>query len=1662
MIVTAEVLGPIRLSVDGTAVDLGGSRQRRLFAAMLIEIGSVVTADRLIEAVFDSDPPEAAQRTFRTYVARLRRALEVAGLDASRVVVTEPLGYGIPRDAVELDAASFESLLESAQDRLTVGDADGASLTVDEALKLWSGSAYGEFADEDWARVEAVRLNGLRIVARELRARAVLESGRHAVAIPDIEALVDDEPYREEPRRLLMLALYRAGRHADALRAGRAYREFLAEETGLEPSRDLDDLEQLIVAQDPRLEARPHGRKLRGYLLGQPLAETEIGITYRASQPSVGRDVAITAVPPDQADDPSFVRRFEVHAQRIASIEHPNVVPLYDYWREPGGAYLVTRYMRGGSLQDRLVGRSLDHEERLGIIRDVGAALHAAHERGVVHGHLDPSRVLFDEAGTAYVTGFGLDGDRRSTPVDIAAFGALAVELWQGPGEPGGASTGGTTLSRLRVVAALAGGSAGEMPYATISELVGAVEEATLDAQPGSHQQSEPGTSAIEGPNPYRGLFSFNETDSEVFFGRERFVEALLDDLDRHPFLAVVGPSGSGKSSAVRAGLLPLLRANGAFIATMVPGTHPLAELEVGLSRVSSGFVPELAPLLSADPGGLSRVLDEVLPDGTSPVVLVIDQFEEAFTTADPVERDMMLESVGRAVRVGNTRLRVVITARADFLGEILNDPFLGGLVRDHSRLLTPLSAEELHSAVVGPAESAGVAIEPALATTIVSDATRSPGSLPLLQYALTELYEQRYEGTMTLGAYRTMGGLGSVVAQRAEEVYSDAGVTDREATRRLFARLITPGEGVEATRRRARTSELVDVSRSLLATFGKARLVSFDRDPSTREPTVEIAHEALLREWPRLRAWISEDEDGVRLMQHISSSAAGWEASGRDTGELYRGGRLELADEWASSHPGHLSDGERQYLDTSRDSRNAEAELERRTAKRMRRLFAMVAVVAAAAMVASVLAVVQQQSAQNNAAEADLRRVVAESQAAVAGNPNRALLLAIEAHRVDSSIETLGAVQRAVIGSPTNWMGDIDNGKVYRRVGFLPNGDLVATTGATIEVWDLTERVVLRQVSLDAEVADIDLSADGRFIAVGRDDGGWQVLATSDMDEMGSGEADSPATVIRLSVENDLVAIGLADGRVLLRGIDDPSFSRDLDAVSTGGEPVRTPVTDVALRGDGLRVAAVWGGVDHAQQWEVQAADPVGQRLEGSVSSRVVRYVDDVLYTAFIFVSSYDSSTGESLGEPYDLGHGVGANQRLVEADGALLQLVGAGSVTTIDLLAAETTLNTVEGEATSWGGALSPDGRILAMGTSSGLALWSTDGAGLFVDSVVPAADHFTPFNAISANGGILVQGGNISNDIPTLIWDVSGSVPVELLTVAAGKGARVSGDDVTFFEFAAEEDGLAFSSWEPLSNSLQPFFVADPATFGVEIPVTSPDRRRFLHPWNNGQGILDVYDRDSGELLHRLDDVQQAAGSVGNWSLLPVFSPNGEVLIYPTAGEYVALYDANTWELLDLFEPPVGFQHIVFSSDGTMAFTHSSRGLEVRDPIDLRSVLVGPLPGEDDPSFGSFLQITDDGRYLKTSGAGNARLWDPATLAPIGGPFPHDDELWAATLATATNQLATVVDGATIVWNVDLDTWPDLACLAAGRNLTRSEWEEFGPAGEYHATCDQWPAL
>jgi DNA-binding SARP family transcriptional activator len=474
--------------------------------------------------------------------------------------------------------------------------------------------------------------------------------------------------------------------------------------------------------------------------------------------------------------------------------------------------------------------------------------------------------------------------------------------------------------------------------------------------------------------NPYKGLRAFREDDAADFYGRAALTASLLETLGGGSrFLAVVGPSGSGKSSVVRAGLVPALRkgglpgSDGWLIVQMLPGSHPFAELEAALLRAAFDPPAGLAEQFADPDLGFLKAALRVLPDEETPLLLLIDQFEELFILVeDEEERRRFLDNVMTAVVEARGRVRVVVTMRADFYDRPLAYPDFGELFASNLVSVIPMSTEELRAALVEPAAAVGVGVDPVLATDLVTDVARHPGALPLFQYTLTELFERRTDERLTREVYGEIGGLNGALTGKAEELYTGLTDTQRRIAGQLFLRLVTVSDQAEDTRRRVPAGELTDLDadpvamQEIINLFGTHRLLTFDRDPLSGAPTVEVAHEALLREWPRLRDWVAEHRDDLRTHVGYSAAVAEWQTAHRNPDYLLTGERLTRYEYWQRSTSLLLTGAERAYLDESITAREQAlaAERDRIAAEERLRRRARSRLWAAAAAVTALIAV--------------------------------------------------------------------------------------------------------------------------------------------------------------------------------------------------------------------------------------------------------------------------------------------------------------------------------------------------------------------------------------------------------------------------------------------------------------------------------------------------------------------------------------------------------------------------------------------------------------------------------------------------------------------------------------------------------------------------------
>ncbi len=707
-----RLLGTLEVTDDsGQSLDLGPFKQRSLFALLLLNAGHTVSTDRILDALWGEDA-DGKQNALWVYISRLRSALEPERSERgeSTILVRRDPGYLLDIDTGQVDVHRFESGLEEARG-IVGNNPEAAVALLDDSLALWRGSALEEFTYEDFARIEIERLNELRLEAIETRFDAKLALGETRSLVSELESLVREHPFRERPAGQLMVALYRSGRQAEALRAYERHRRTVTEELGIEPSPDLRRLEERILLHDPAL--LPHG-----------LDETEIS----------GR--------PDHA--------------------------------------------------------------------------------------------------------------------------------------------------------------------------------------------------------PFKGLLAFDEEDEGDFFGRDGLVAEILRRVESDRLIAVVGPSGSGKSSVVTAGVLPRIRKGAVagsdrwLIARMVPGGHPFVELEAALLRSSLDAPDTLAAQLADGDSGILRAALRILPTPDSKLLLVIDQFEELFTLVDDsaVQR-RFLSGLLSALDDARGRIAVILTLRADFYDRPLLHPEFGARIGPAVVNVTPLSAAELEEAAVRPAENAGIRLEPALLGQIIADVVDQPGALPMFQYTLTELYERRADNVLRLADYTAMGGVRGAITNRAESIYTELDSEGQEAARQLFLRLVALTGGDSWSRRRVPASEIISLDvdvvslQSAISAFGEKRLLSFDRHKATGDPTVEVGHEALLTEWERLGGWITEARKDLERHAALVVSVDEWERSGRATDYLLSGTRLAEYEKWSATSHIQLNVRELDYIGSGVARRTEEVELE-------------------------------------------------------------------------------------------------------------------------------------------------------------------------------------------------------------------------------------------------------------------------------------------------------------------------------------------------------------------------------------------------------------------------------------------------------------------------------------------------------------------------------------------------------------------------------------------------------------------------------------------------------------------------------------------------------------------------------------------------------------
>jgi WD40 repeat protein/transcriptional regulator with XRE-family HTH domain len=1462
------------------------------------------------------------------------------------------------------------------------------------------------------------------------------------------------------------------------------------------------------------------GRAIRGYALAERIGMGGMGSVYRAVQPNVEREVAIKIILPAFANHPDFIRRFEAEAQLVARLEHPHIVPLYDYWREPGVAYLVMRLLRGGSVQNLMKQGPLTIEVIAHMLEQICSALHAAHRIGVIHRDLKPANVLLDEDNNAYLADFGIAknlGDPdfenqtqvdamigspqymspeqiRSLSVrpqtDIYCLGVMLYEMLTGalpftgptpfdmiqqhvntPMPPLSARQAGLPAA-LDAVIGRATAKDTDQRYEDALSLFNDFRQAIgrmVEARPLAITYEEEET-GLEVANPFKGLRAFNEADAENFFGRETMIQQLLARLgeggDLSRFLAVIGPSGSGKSSVVRAGLIPALRRGGLpgsenwFVVDMLPGKHPFEELEASLLRVAVNPPQSLLSQLKDGNRGLLRAVHRILPaDDSVELVLVIDQFEEIFTLVeDESERALLLESIATAVMDERSRLRVIVTLRADFTDKPLRYVDFGEMMNRRFEFILPLNADEVERAVAGPAQRVGLKLEKGLVSTIIREAGNQPGALPLLQHALSELFEKREGRTLMNKAYQEIGGVLGALGRSAEAIYSKLDEASQAAARQMFLRLVTLGEGTADTRRRVLRTELEGLTSDsgwkigdggrlsvVMEAFGRGRLLSFDRDPITRGATSEVAHEALLREWTRLSEWLNESRADVRLQRQLALAAHDWAAANQDISFLLTGTRLEQFEGWAAITTIALTQDERAFLDASineRDRRASEerarqqrelvnlqklAETEKQRAEeqsraatqlRKRAYYLNGALVIALIMV--VVAIIFNRQAQTANQTATSRELASASAANLEVDPELSILLALEALSTTHTREAEDALHRAVFASRVEMNLRGHEGAVGVAV-YSPDGKRIVTAGEDGKVifWDAESgENILTLSGHEGPVNEVIFTSDGKRVATSSNDGTarlWDAV-NGEMVMMFEGQ-QGDIIGLAFSPDEKQLATGGFNGSVILWDIESGAqvyqrhahddvvisvaFTPDGKQLLTAGFDARLIFWDVAS-GEQLQM---WGG-----EFGDLTFDKDGGYLTAGFSEGA---------------KIWDVAGGEEVVK-------TGGHTNLVFTAGinpAWTRIATSGLDRKVVISDAETgrTLFILSGHtAEVLDLHFSPDGKYLVTASADGTArVWNVGPARETL--TIETKDSYGRI-AFSPNGKMIAG----TDEQYVKVWDVGSGIErfsFEMSALTTGVAFDPNGDRVAG---ATEAGDVAV--WNLRSGALEWNIKGSDRVIGFL--AFSPDGTKIAG--GGEESLVMVWDSNNGDLLLSLVRHRNPVTSVA-------FSPDGKWLASSGVDNIAIVWDAVTGErLLTLSGHTDVVWSVMFSPDGKRIATASRDGtVRIWDATSGQELLM--LTGHISTVVSVF--FSPDGSQLASTGRdGVTKIWEVDTGELLLNLHGDGQGLNGVAISPDGTRIATAGTYGLRVYLLHLDDLVALAKSRLTRSLTTEECQKY----------------
>ncbi|OKI09262.1 hypothetical protein A6A06_00635 [Streptomyces sp. CB02923] len=1058
---------------------------------------------------------------------------------------------------------------------------------------------------------------------------------------------------------------------------------------------------------------------------------------------------------------------------------------------------------------------------------------------------------------------------------------------------------------------------------------------------------------------PYPGLAAFEAANAAEYFGRAALTKELSVRVEQHALTVVFGASGSGKSSLLRAGLLPRLGAQWHPV-LLTPGARPLDALAAAVARLAAEPEPEQdqdqdqepeppggddspaapaelptdtpAPTIPVPPpdpatpttpatptpqdhaAALRRRTDEdpaaldlalrtwlaARPDADR-ALLVVDQFEEVFTLCDDEdERTAFLGAVAGLARSADRRIRVAIGIRADFYARCFVHPGLVAVLRASAQLpVGPPNRAELRDIIAEPAVRSGVQVDADLVEAVLAEAAGQPGALPLVGHAMREAWHRRGDDTVRLADYRASGGMRGAVAQTAERMYEEAAPRQRDVMRAVFLRLTALGEGTEDTRRRLARRELDGLADpheidGLLRKLAAARLVVLS------EGTAEVAHEAVIRAWPRLRHWLDEDREALRTHRRLTAAAEAWHELGRDAGALYRGAQLAGARTWAHEHGSALNALERDFLRSATGA-------DRRRGRRARWLTASLSALLVLALIAAGIAIQQWSDAELQRRIAVSRQYAAQAGELRQQQPQAAALTALYGYRQAETAEARGSLLSAYAAYRANQF--TGHTGVVNAVAFAPDGRTLATASVdrTVKLWDTAaDRMLGTLIGHTGPVYALAFSPDGSILATAGDDGSvrlWDVET-----RRGFAELDGPS------------------GRVVSL-----AFSRDGATLASGGIGRAVRLWDVASR----RPAADLAG--HTGNVVAVAFSPDGKVLASAGDDRTVRL--------------WDART----------------HRPLATLDGHLQPVLAL---------------------------AFSPDGRTLASGGGDRtVLLWDVAGRRR-TGELTGTADRITAL-AWAPNRTTLAVG---SYDGIVRLWDVnSRNATQKFAARVETPGALSWARDGSALAAPSDDDTGTVRLWRSAGERQETLGGRQSAVTSVGV---SPDGRIIAAAGST----LTLWSADRPRPLRTLDAPPGVITGL-------VFSPKNDVFATVHADRTVRLWGARTGRMLATLRGHTNtVRQVAFSLDGRkLATVGDDRNLFLWDVAGHRRTAARKLAGS-----GSTVTFAPDGTTLavteNANNMGSVALWDMAGLRETARLTGRSYPIFAAAFTRDGKTLAT----------------------------------------------------